>query len=225
MRVELWSEITCPWCGLGHHRLQQALARFEHGAELQVEHHSFQLDPSLPTDRRIPVRELLRSKYGLDEARFLELTGRIEAMAAADGLQPYRVGDNYIGNTGPAHEFLAFAQDHGQGPQAWALLYRTYFGEGGSVFDLPSLLALGQALGLPGPALEESLRTGRLRARVKQDAREAQRLGATGAPFLVLDRRLAVAGAQPVEVLLKALAQAWSTRNGAQYLGSVVPTE
>lgn len=212
MKIEIWSDVICPFCGIGQHRLDAALADFEHREDVEVVHRSFQLDPSFPPGTTRPTGEMLRAKYGMSQAQLEANTGRIEAMAAADGLSPYKVGDNLVGNTRLAHELLALAAERGLEDAAWKRLYRAYFGEGRSIFDLESLVPLGVEVGLQEDEIREALTSGRYTDKVEADGREARALGATGVPFVVIDRRLGMSGAQPLEVFRGALAKAWSER-------------
>jgi predicted DsbA family dithiol-disulfide isomerase len=208
VNIEIWSDVICPWCGLGQHRLDAALAAFPHRDGVTVTHRSFQLDPSAPAATR-PVRDMLRQKYGMNDAQLDASARRIEALAAADGLQPYHVGDNRVGNTRLAHELLAFAAERGREDAAWKRLYRAYFGEVRSIFDVDALVALAEDIGLDGTEARDALTTGRYTAKVEADGREARRLGCTGVPFVVIDRRFAVAGAQPLETFRAALERGW----------------
>jgi len=214
MRVEVWSDIICPWCGLGLHRLRAALARFEHAADVQIVHHSFQLDERAPAGQTETVRAML-GKKGLADAQIDAVTARVAQLAEAEGLAPYRVLDNRVGNTSLAHELAAWASEQGRGPETWDLLFETYFGEATSVFEIEPLVALATKLGLDPDAAREALTSRRYAERVKADAREAQQLGANGVPFFVIDRQVAVGGAQPADVLLQALRQAWSAQERA----------
>lgn len=204
MRVEIWSDLICPWCGLGQHRLEEALRRFGRSG-VEVVHRSFQLDPGEPEGQTRPVRQMLAQKYGASEKQIAAMTGRVEQLAKADGLQPYLVGDNQVGNTSLAHEFAAFAAERGKAREAWKLLYATYFGAAKSIFDAEALAALAPALGLDATEAREVLLHRRYRQKVEADAREAQAMGSSGVPFIVIDRRFAIEGAQPVEVMVQAL--------------------
>lgn len=209
MTVEIWADVVCPWCGLGQRRLDLALASFPQRDQVRLVHRSFQLDPSFPEGQTMPVREMLKRKYGMGEAQLAETTRRIEALAAADGLSPYKVGQNQVGNTRQAHELLAFSAERGLADEAWQRLYQAYFGELRSIFGIEALVALGLELGLPETELRDALGSGRHRAGVELDGQEARDLGATGVPFVVIDRRLGVSGAQSVETFLAALVQGW----------------
>ena len=211
MRIEIWSDLICPWCGLGQHRLDRALEGVAHRDRIEVQHRSFQLDPRAPTTPR-PAREMLRQKYGLSDAQATAAFARVEGLAEKDGLAPYIVGDNLVGNTRLAHEMLALASDRGLGDAAWTHVYRAYFGAKRSIFDVDALAELGAEIGLAPDEVRAALGDGRSRARVDEDARAAQALGATGVPFVVLDRRLAIAGAQPLETFRRAIEQASTAR-------------
>ncbi|WP_018348679.1 DsbA family oxidoreductase [Longispora albida] len=208
MKVEIWADVICPWCGLGASRLREALGRFPHRDQVEVVHRSFQLDPSAPAGRTRPVREMLNAK-GMPDRQIDQVTAHIEAMADAEGLQPYHVLDNIVGNTSLAHELMAYASEQGMHERAWQGMFEAYFGQARPVFDLEPLVALGVEWGLDEAGVREALTSRRYAAQVEADSREAHELGATGVPFVVIDRRLGIAGAQPVETILAALVQAW----------------
>jgi predicted DsbA family dithiol-disulfide isomerase len=210
MKVEIWSDVICPWCGLGQHRLDRAIADLPYRDEIEVVHHSFQLDPRASTTPR-PVREMLAAR-GLSEAQLGAVFARVETLAAKDGLSPYIVGDNIVGNTQLAHELLALAAARGLEDRAWKHLYRAYFGEGRSIFDVDALIALGTEIGLDPTEVRDALGDHRYQAQVVEDGRAAQALGASGVPFVVVDQRYAVSGAQPIETFRQAIERARAER-------------
>src|SRR5689334_3197811 len=112
MKIEIWADVICPWCGLGQFRLDRAIQDAARKDEIELHHRSFQLDPRAPATPQ-PAREMLRQKYRLSDAQATAAFARVEGLAAADGLQPYIVGDNLVGNTHAAHEMLALAADRG----------------------------------------------------------------------------------------------------------------
>jgi predicted DsbA family dithiol-disulfide isomerase len=209
MKVEIWSDVICPWCGLGTHRLERALARFEHGGDVEVIHRSFPLDPTLPSGPGLTPREMLRRKYGMADAQIEASTRRIERMAASEGLAPYIVLDNTVANTELTHELLAYATAQGKNREAWQRMFRAYFGEARSVFDIEALVDLADELGLDRASSRQVLEDRTFRQQVEDEARQAQLLGARGVPFIVIDGRYAVAGAQETDTLLGVLRQVW----------------
>ena len=108
MKVEIWSEVTCPWCGLGSHRLDKAVERFEHRDEVELTHRSFPLSDDLPGEGVISVRQAIKRAHGVADDRLEVGPRRVEALAAREGLVPYHVLENVVGNTWRAHEFLAY---------------------------------------------------------------------------------------------------------------------
>jgi predicted DsbA family dithiol-disulfide isomerase len=213
MTVEVWSDLICPWCGLGDHRLDAALARFRHRDDVEVVHRSFQLDPRAPVGETRPVRDYLLAK-GMSPAQLEGSQSRLERMAEEEGLSPYVVADNVVGNTRLAHELLAYAASQGKGHEAWRRLFRAYFGQRRSIFDVESLLALAEELGLDRDGARAALEDHRHAADVDRDLLEASALGIHGVPFFIVDRRYGVSGAQPADTLLEVLEAAWQEKGG-----------
>ncbi len=212
MRVEIWTDIICPWCGLGIARLEKALAQFAHRAEVELVRRSFQLDESFPVDRTESVREMLSTKKGMSDAQVDQITSHVATLAEAEGLVPYVVAANRVGNTSLAHELAAWATDQGKGAEIWGALYKAYFGEARSVFDMNSLTAIAGEHGLDPQAAREALASGKYKSRVRADGRAARDIGVGGVPFVLLDGRYGVSGAQSVEAFAEALELAWSKR-------------
>ena len=208
MRIEIWTDVICPWCGIGEHRLQEALGRFEHASDVQVVHRSFQLDERAPPGTE-SVRSMLKTKKGMSEAQVEAIIGRVEQIAAEDGLSPYIVADNRVGNTSLAHELAAWAAEQGRDADIWARLYRAYFGEAASIFEVEGLVELAKDVGLDGDAARAALTSRAYAAKVATDGREARALGASGVPFILIDRRYGIKGAQPTEAILEVLNEAW----------------
>ncbi|MEU7978614.1 DsbA family oxidoreductase [Micromonospora sp. NPDC049081] len=210
MKVDIWSEVTCPWCGLGNHRLARAIERFEHADEVELVHHSFPLSSSFPEGVTFPVREALLRRHGVGGSQAETSTRRIEKLAASEGLTPYQVLDNTVGNTDLAHEFLAHASAQGRNREAWDAIFTAYFGRAEPVFSSDDLLGLADELGLDREQTRRALTDRRYRRQVRDDAARAQRLGATGAPFIVVDDRYGVPGAQDTDSLLELLRSVWN---------------
>jgi len=211
MKVEVWSDVVCPWCYIGKRRLETALERFPHRDQVEVVWRSFQLDPSVPEGETHPTLPALAAKYGRSEDEMRATMRHVEQVAADEGLE-YHLADGVSGNTLLAHELLHLAAERGlQGPVKERLL-PAHFEEGRSVFDVDSLAALAVEVGLEDAEVRAALADHRYRAAVLADAREAQALGATGVPFFVVDRRYGASGAQPAELLLQLLERAWADR-------------
>jgi predicted DsbA family dithiol-disulfide isomerase len=208
MEIEIWSDIVCGWCYLGKRRLERALERFDGNDDVRLVYRAFELDPTRPVDETESVQNVLRAKYGWTPAQVDAAGAQIQALAAEEGLVYRRTADGVIGNTRRAHEVMHAAVARGRGDAMLERLYRAYFTEGRSVFDIESLVALGVEVGLDEADLRAVLDEGRYTAAVEADNREARALGARGVPFFVIDRRFGVSGAQPVEVFVEALNRA-----------------
>jgi predicted DsbA family dithiol-disulfide isomerase len=209
VRIEVWSDVVCPWCYIGKRRLEAALERFPHRDEVEVVWRSFQLDPSVPEGETHALLPVLAAKYGrpLEEVR--AMVRHVEETAAGEGLR-YSLADGVGGNTLLAHELTHLAAGHGLQGAMEERLFSAYFQEGRSVFDVDSLVPLAVEVGLDEAEVRAALADSRFRPAVLEDARTAQALGATGVPFFVVDRRYGAAGAQPADLLLQLLERAWA---------------
>ncbi len=212
MRVEIWSDIACPWCYIGKARFEKGLAAFAHRDDVEVVHRSFELDPNRAKGDREPVLKMLAEKYGrtLAEARAME--AHVATNAHAEGLG-YRTEGRDHGNTFDIHRLLHLAKDRGRQNELLDLAYRANFAEERSVFDTEILVTLGVEAGLDETEVRAVLADASAYAdAVREDEREAAELGANGVPFFVLDRRYGISGGQPAEVFTQALEQAWQGR-------------
>ncbi|MFI1565741.1 DsbA family oxidoreductase [Streptomyces sp. NPDC020490] len=217
MRVEIWSDIACPWCYVGKARFERALADFPHRDRVEVVHRSFELDPGRAKDDVQPVLTMLTKKYGMSEAQAQAGEENLAAQAAAEGLA-YRTRGRDHGSTFDMHRLLHLAEEHGRQGELLQILYTANFAEERSVYaDDERLVELAVAAGLDAGYARRVLADPDAYAdAVRADEREAAQLGATGVPFFVLDRRYGVSGAQPAEVFAQALAQAWAEHEKTQ---------
>ncbi|MGV9341980.1 DsbA family oxidoreductase [Streptomyces sp. NPDC003688] len=221
MRVEIWSDIACPWCYVGKARFEKALAAFPHRDDVEVVHRSFELDPGRAKGDVQPVLTMLTKKYGMSEAQAEAGEDNLGAQAGAEGL-PYRTRGRDHGNTFDMHRLLHFAKEQGKQDELLGLLYRANFAEERSVFTEGDerLVELAGQAGLDPEAARKVLADPTAYAdEVRADEREAAQLGANGVPFFVLDRAYGVSGAQPAEVFTQALTQAWDARSPLTVVG------
>ncbi len=214
MRIEIWSDVVCPWCYIGKRHLEEALAQFPHRDEVEVEYRSFELDPSAP---QVPVEttvESLAKKFGTDVAGARDLMTRADGAAAAVGLT-FRHADTPHARTVDAHRLLHLAKESGhQGVLKEALL-AAYFGRGESVGDHDVLRRVAVAAGLDAGRVDEVLASDEFADAVETDIAQARAYGAGGVPFFVVDQRYGVSGAQPTEVFAQLLERAWADTHPA----------
>ena len=211
MRVEIWSDIACPWCYIGKRRFEAALARFEHRDEAEVVWRSFELDPEAPAEPEGDLAEALARKYGSSVEQVHQRWESMTAMAAEDGLD-MRFHDVRRGNTFDAHRLTHLAAGHGLGDATVERLFRAHHTEGLLLSDHAVLERLAVEVGLPGPEVAEALASDRFAAEVREDERTAASLGITAVPFFVIDRAMGASGAHPPEVLLQLLERGWAAR-------------
>lgn len=220
MQVDIWSDVACPWCAVGKHRFETALARFEHGEEVEVRWRSFELQPDAPA-----VREggdyagRLAAKYRVARDQAVEMIERMRATAAEEG---WSFDFEHIrpGNTFDAHRLLHLAHDHGVQDAVKERFLAGYFEEGVAIGDHGELRDLAVDAGLPAGEVDDVLGSDRYADAVRADEAEARELGVTGVPFFALDRRFGIPGAQPVDTMVRSLDQAWDKRRELVTVGA-----
>lgn len=205
MRVDIWSDLVCPWCYLGKRRFERALSMSDHPDDVQVVHRSFQLDPSFPKGQSLRARDMLMRKYRMTEAEVIASQDQLESLAAAEGLE-YHLSESRTGNTMDAHRLVHLGRECGIQDAVIERLFRAHFTENRSLFDEDALAALGTEAGLGD--VHDFLRGSAYDHEVIADHRKAHELGARGVPFFVIDGRYGVSGAQSVDVFSAALARA-----------------
>ena len=204
MRVDIWSDLVCPWCYVGKRRFEKALARFDRRDDVQIVHRSFQLNPAAPRDRISNRRELLMQKYRLSSAQATEMDARMTQTAAAEGLE-FHLEGTLTGNTFDAHQMVHLADAHGLQDAVVERFYRAYFIEQRSLFAADSLIDLAVEAGLDRDEAASTLHTSRYAEAVRADIDIARQLGVTGVPFFVIDDRYGISGAQAPDTFLDVL--------------------
>jgi predicted DsbA family dithiol-disulfide isomerase len=207
MRIDVWSDIVCPWCYIGKRRLERALASLEDREPVQVFFRSFQLNPSAPRDHTTDRAQGLKAKYGWSQLELQAMDARLLAIARDEGLE-FRLDDQVTGNTFDAHRVAQMARHHGRQDAVVERLFRAYFVDGRSIFDRASLASLAAEAGLDAALVQSVLAGDAYADVVAADLQEAASLGVRGVPFFVLDGRYAISGAQPADVLRQGLERA-----------------
>ncbi|MCW2793411.1 MAG: oxidoreductase [Nocardioides sp.] len=212
MKIEIWSDVVCPWCYIGKRRLETALAGFPHADEVEVVYRSFELDPSAPHHGHELTTGVLARKYGRSEAEMRQMQQQLVGVAAEEGLE-FRLFDNVHTNTIDAHRILHLALETG-GPalqrELKEALLAAYFVRAEDVGDHDVLRAAATSAGLDEARVSEVLAGDEYADAVAADIAQARAYGATGVPFFVVDQRYGVSGAQPAEAFTRVLEQAWA---------------
>jgi predicted DsbA family dithiol-disulfide isomerase len=210
VKVEIWSDVVCPWCYIGKRRFEAALTRFDQRDDVEVVWRSFELDPSAPpTGTPGGQAERLAAKYGttIDAAR--QMQQRVADAAAGEGLN-FDIDAVVPANTVDAHRVIHLAERQGLQAEMKERLLKAHFIDGEAVGVAETLVRLATEVGLDADEVRSLLESDELVDDVRADESEARALGISGVPFFVLDRRYGVSGAQPSEHLLEALQTAWA---------------
>ena len=223
MKVEIWSDVVCPWCYIGKRRFEAALGRFAHADQVEVEWRSFELDPHATSVRAAGEgpdhADVLASKYAMSRAQAEAAIGNVTAAAAGEGLD-FHLDVSLRSNTFDAHRVIHLAAARGIQDAVKERLMRAYFTEGEPVGDRDALLRIATDAGLDAAEVEQVLDTDEHADAVRADEAEARALGISGVPFFVVDRLYGVSGAQPADQLLAVLERACSERSPFTLVGS-----
>jgi len=211
MKVEIWSDIVCPWCYIGKRRFEAALARFDGRDQVEVVWKSFELNPDAPVHRGSTAEHLM-GKYGWTLEQVAANHARLEAAATGEGLE-YHLDQTQGGNTFPAHQLLHLAHEQGLQDALKERFLRAYFTDCVPIGERDVVVRLAAEVGVTGAA--EALAADAYADAVRADEREARLLGIAAVPFFVVDRYYGIEGAQPAEVILRALDEAWAAKAAA----------
>lgn len=203
MKIEIWSDIMCPFCYIGKRHLEEALAEFPDLA-VQIEWKSFQLDPSITPQPGKNVYAYLAERKGMSLAESRSMHKNVSDTAAAVGLR-YDFDNAIIANSLRAHQLIQLAKTKGQGDVMEEVFFSAYFCEGEDLNDDNTLMHLGIKAGLNPLDIRETLVENSFSAAINNDIYEAQQIGVRGVPFFVFDRKYAISGAQPVAAFIETI--------------------
>lgn len=211
LRIDVWSDIACPWCYVGKRHLEQALAGFAEAKSVEVVWHAFELNPAAPreSNREGPYAERLAKKYGMSPKEAQSRIDHLVGVGKADGLE-LDFARIRPGNTFDAHRLVHYAREEGKQDAVKERFLRGYLSEGEAIGDPEVVARLAVDAGLDAERVNAILASNDYTREVRSDEAEAQRLGIHGVPFFVVGGRYAISGAQPAELIARALKQAWS---------------
>jgi predicted DsbA family dithiol-disulfide isomerase len=209
MKIEIWSDVICPWCYIGKRRFEMALADFAHRDDVQVIWRSFELDTQAPRQYSGTLNEMLASKYGVSPQEAATMNARVTGVAAEIGLE-YHLANARPGNTFDAHRLLHFAAARQLGDRATERIMHAYFCEMLPVGDRAVLARIAPEFGIAESDALAMLESDAYSDAVRADEARATAFGINGVPFFVFDEQSGISGAQPVEVFSEALQQAWA---------------
>jgi len=217
IKIDVWSDIACPWCYIGKRNLENGLAATaadDDAPVVEIEYHSFELSPDTPEDFDGGEVDYLSRHKGVSPSQAREMLDRVTGVAAQAGLA-YRFDILKHTNTVKAHELLHFAKEQGRQLDLAERLMSAYFLEGRHVGRDDDLVELAVEAGLDADDARDALASQRYRSAVRADQAQAQSYGITGVPFFVIDGKYGVSGAQPVEAFAQIARQVWNERREA----------
>jgi predicted DsbA family dithiol-disulfide isomerase len=206
LKVEIWSDVVCPWCYIGKRRFEAALAEFPH--EVETVWRSFELDPGAPPAREHTATEHLAAKYGMSVEQAEASHAQMTELAAREGLE-YHFDTARGGNSFDAHRLIHLAAEQGLGEQVSERLFSAQHCEAEATGDRETLERLAVEAGLDRDDVRDVLDGDRYADAVRADEEAASQIGIRGVPFFVLGRKYGLSGAQPADVLVQALQQTW----------------
>jgi predicted DsbA family dithiol-disulfide isomerase len=209
MKVEIWSDIACPWCYIGRRRFEKAFNEFDHRDQVEVIWRSFQLDPDAPREYEGSIIQMLAERKGISVQQSEQMHAHVTALAAAEGLD-YRFDRVRFGNSFDAHRLLHLAAKHGLQNEMKERLQKGYFTDGLAYSDPETLIQLGVEVGLDADETRKVIESQEYTNEVNADVRRARMLGINGVPFFLFDEKYAVSGAQPAELFMTALERTWA---------------
>ncbi len=208
MKVNIWSDIRCPFCYIGKRKFEMALEKFPHKDEVEVAWKSFELDPNLETKVGINAIEHLSKAKGISQKRADEMHQHVTQVAKEVGLD-FDFEKAVVANSFNAHRLIQLAKSNGLANEAEEELFKAHFIEGKNIDDNETLAEIGKVIGLNENEVKEMLASDSFSSEVKQDETQAQSIGINGVPFFILNNKYAVSGAQSPDTFLEVLEQAW----------------
>ena len=209
MKIEIWSDVACPFCYIGKRKIEKAIEKFPQKDKIEIEWKSFLLNPDQVTQPTKSSQEYLAEVKGWSLEQTKEITANVANMAAQEGLE-YHLDKTVVANTKKAHRLLHLAKTVGKGDEMKESLLKAYFTDSVNIDDNAALLNLANEIGLEENAVTEVLNSDKFENEVDQDIYESRQLGVRGVPFFVLDRKFGISGAQPDEVFDQTLEKAWN---------------
>ncbi|AMB58651.1 DsbA family oxidoreductase [Microterricola viridarii] len=204
IKVDIWSDVQCPWCYIGKRKFEAGVAQF--GGDVEIEYHSFELAPDTPVDFDGSPAEYLSQRKGMPLPQVEQMLQNVTNIAAQVGLE-YDYDAVHQTNTVKAHELLHYAKSKGRQLEMKEALLKAYFVDGGHVGRIEDLADLAAELGFDRADVVRSLEQNEFLADVKADVAQARAFGIQGVPFFVIDGKYGISGAQDPASFAQALTQ------------------
>lgn len=207
MKVEIWSDVMCPFCYIGKRKFEAALAQFPRKDEVEIVWHSFQLSPDMIDQPDKSVIEYLAEVKNKSIEWSIEMHNQVTDSAKSVGLE-YNFDKAKVANSFDAHRLIQLAKKYNMTDALEERFFKAYFTEGALMSDHATLTRLAVQVGLDEQEVKTVLSTDKYTDDVIRDGQDAANLGVRGVPFFVVDRKYGVSGAQDSEVFLETLTKA-----------------
>jgi predicted DsbA family dithiol-disulfide isomerase len=208
MKVEIWSDMTCPFCYIGKRNLESALSHFKNADDTEILWKSFELAPGFKTDPAKNMHQFLAELKGITQ-QSIGACDQVAGAASQVGLV-YNFHKAIPANSFNAHRFSHLAKHHNLQDQAKERLLVAYFTEGKNIDDIPTLISLGTEIGLHPMEVKNVLEGNRYADEVNQDVADAKQRGITSVPAFFFNNKLTVSGAQDSQTFLEVLEKAFT---------------
>ncbi len=208
LKVQIWSDVMCPFCYIGKRKLEDALSQFKNKDAVEIEWKSYQLDPNFIASANENTVDHLAKKYGKDKEWAESMVQNTAQQAKTVGLD-FHFEKAILANSFNAHRLAHLAKKHQVGNELEELLFKAYFTDGKDVNDLDTLIELGLKVGLGQEQIEQVLHSNAYGSEVLADIKMANEIGVQGVPFFVFDNKYAISGAQPASSFLQTLEKVW----------------
>ncbi len=215
MKVEIWSDVVCPFCYIGKRRFEEGLRQFGHLEAVEVVWRSFQLTPDFQPVPGQSIHESLAAKKGVSPAEGRRMNDHMAGIAREVGLA-YDFEHTVPANTFLAHQLVHLGAQHGRQDATKERLMAAYYTQGRDLNDVETLVALGTDVGLDAAEIRQALAAGTYAEAVRYDEYQAQQIGVQGVPFFVFEDKYAVSGAQPAELFAEVLGKVWDEAQAAK---------
>ena len=212
MKIEIWSDVMCPFCYIGKRHLEKAMALLPFKNEVEIEWKSYQLNPDYHNTTNESLLDYLARNKGMSVDQAKQLTESVSMMAKNVDLD-LDFAKSKPANSFNAHRLLQFAKTKNLQDEAEEALFYAHFVEGKDVANNDVLLAIGEKIGLPKPELTQLLQSDDFSHEVKYDIYESQQIGVKGVPFFLLNEKYGLSGAQPIEAFVEAITQAFNDKS------------
>lgn len=216
MKIEVWSDIMCPFCYIGKRNYEKALSEFKDADKIELVWKSFQLDPTIPsTNVEQNTYVYLAQKKGWSMEQTIDMHNQITQTAKEAGLN-YNFDQSKVANSFNSHLIIQFAKTKEWGDKAEEQFFKAYFTDGKDLNNTSDLTEVAKLIGLTDAEIENALTDEKFKQAVRADIQEASELGISGVPFFVMDRKYAVSGAQSPAIFFETITKAfeeWQKEN------------